>query len=114
MCTYQASFISTDSARQGSGSGFDSSNFGPGENTGPPFTHQLRLVDPTGMARAVERGDDPALLIQHRYRQGDDTIGELVFDRGVAGFAALLDQHAKLGGIRYRSIREGCKLRRRE
>ena len=56
----------------------------------------LRRGDAARVARGVERGDHAPLMIEHRYGERDDAVGEFVLDRRVAAAAALLDERAQL------------------
>ena len=66
------------------------------------------------MARTVERGDHPPVLVEHRHRDRDDPVGEFVLDCGVAGLAALLDQLAELARIGDRRVRQRDEALRAE
>ena len=64
------------------------------------------LRDAARVARGVQRRHHAAAVIEHRHRQRDDAVGELVLDRGVAAAAALLDERAQLRRIGHRALGE--------
>src|SRR5580765_1425490 len=58
------------------------------------LTHQGGPGDAARVTRGVERRHDALLMVEYRYREGHDSVGELIFHRRVTQPQALLDQRA--------------------
>ncbi|PZN34725.1 MAG: hypothetical protein DIU71_01860 [Proteobacteria bacterium] len=58
------------------------------------------------MAGAIERGDHAARVVVHRHGERYDAVGELVFDRGIAGAATFPNEFLQFGRVGHRAVGE--------